>query len=376
MKPSECCVLIPSLSPDGRLAAYVKTLLAADFGGVVVVDDGSAAEYLPIFGEIEGMPGCVVLRHEINRGKGAALRTGTAYIKDHTAFDGVVTADSDGQHTVGDTLKLAARLTEDGRELILGARDFSLGNRAIPFKSRAGNRLTSAVFLLLYGHFLPDTQTGLRAYNRAMYDFMLDLSGDRYEYETNALIVCSGKHVPVVNLPIETIYIDDNKGSHFHPVRDSWRIYKILFGNFFKYASASVLSTLLDLTLFSVLSWWVLPLFIDSAHTVRFLNADLSVLIATAAARMCSAAFNYTVNKHFVFRLNGCRGAAARYIALCAGVMLVSGFAVAALKTLMPFFNETIIKIVVDTVLFVANYRLSRGWVFAGQTGETKGAES
>ncbi len=370
MKPSECCILIPSLSPDEKLTAYVKTLLAADFGGVVVIDDGSSDQYAPVFEEVKGMERCTVLRHEVNRGKGAALRTGTEYIKDHTAFNGVITADSDGQHTANDTLALAARLTEDGRELILGARDFSFGNKSIPFKSRAGNRLTSGIFLLLYGHFLPDTQTGLRAYNRTMYDFMLDIAGDRYEYETNALIVCSGHHVPVVNLPIETIYLDDNKGSHFHPIRDSWRIYKILFGGFFKYASASVLSTLLDLAIFSVLSWWILP------HNIRFvfLDADLSVVIATALARACSAIFNYKVNKHFVFQLSECKGAALRYTLLCVGVMLVSAFAVAALKTLLPFINETIIKIVVDTVLFIANYRIQRNWVFSVQPCQTKGA--
>ncbi len=374
MKPSECCILIPSLSPDGKLTAYVRTLLDADFGGVVVVDDGSPADSQAVFDEVGRMDGCIVLRHPVNRGKGAALRTGTEYIRDHTAFNGVITADSDGQHTAEDTLALADRLTQDAREMILGARDFSLKNKSIPFKSRAGNRLTSCVFLLLYGHFLPDTQTGLRAYNRGMYDFMLEISGDRYEYETNALVVCAGRHVPVVNLPIATIYIDDNKGSHFHPVRDSWRIYKILFGNFFRYASASVLSTLLDLGLFSVLSWWVLPLFIDSAHTVRLLNADLTVLIATAAARVCSAIFNYTVNKRFVFSLSSCRGAALRYFTLCAWVMLVSGFAVAAFKTALPSVNETVVKIIVDTVLFVVNYRLQKGWVFAGQAVGTKGA--
>lgn len=111
MKPSECCILIPSLSPDGKLTAYVRTLLDADFGGVVVVDDGSPADSQAVFDEVGRMDGCIVLRHPVNRGKGAALRTGTEYIRDHTAFNGVITADSDGQHTAEDTLALADRLT-------------------------------------------------------------------------------------------------------------------------------------------------------------------------------------------------------------------------------------------------------------------------
>lgn len=373
MKPNECCVLIPSLAPDEKLTAYVVSLLDAGFGGVVVVDDGSGEKYLPLFDEIAGMERCFVLRHDVNRGKGAALRTGTKYIMEETAFDGIITADSDGQHTVKDALALAERLRPDESEMILGVRDFSHSNRAVPFKSRAGNRLTSCVFLLLYGRFLPDTQTGLRAYGRALYAFMLDITGDRYEYETNALIVCSGRHVPIVNVPIDTIYINENQGSHFHPVRDSWRIYKILFGGFFKYASTSVLSTLLDLSLFSVLSWWVLPLFFDGMRTGR-LNADLTVLIATVLARCCSAIFNYVANKHFVFRLSSCKGAVLRYAVLCIGVMLVSGYAVAALKTLLPFINETITKMVVDTLLFVSNYHIQRNWVFSSPSCDTKGA--
>ena len=150
MKPQECCVLIPSLSPDERLPAYVKELLAADFGLILVVDDGSSGEYQKIFDEIAGWERCHVLHHEVNQGKGAALRTGFAYLKEHTKLQGMITADSDGQHTVPDTLKLAAELSGK-EELLLGSRDFSRNNPNVPPKSRFGNRMTSGVFRLLYG---------------------------------------------------------------------------------------------------------------------------------------------------------------------------------------------------------------------------------
>ena len=68
MIPQECCVLIPSLSPDEKLPAYVQELAAAGYGLVLVVDDGSAAEYQPIFEEIAGWESCRVLHHEVNRG--------------------------------------------------------------------------------------------------------------------------------------------------------------------------------------------------------------------------------------------------------------------------------------------------------------------
>lgn len=165
MNQKDCCVLIPSLSPDERLPEYVKALLESGFGGVVVVNDGSARSYDHFFDELKLLPGCTVLGYEVNRGKGYALRTGIRHIYENTAFEGIITADSDGQHTPPDTLKLAAAL-EKGSTMLLGSRDFVSEDSNIPKKSRFGNRTTSFVFKLLYGQYLPDTQTGLRAFPR------------------------------------------------------------------------------------------------------------------------------------------------------------------------------------------------------------------
>ena len=233
MRPEECCVLIPSLSPDERLPRYVQELLRAGYGRIVVVDDGSAESYQPIFDRIAGWEGCVVRHHPVNRGKGAALRTGYRYILDETDHMGIVTADSDGQHTVPDTLKLTEKLS-DKRELLLGSRDFSRKSKNVPFRSRFGNRTTSVVFRLLYGRWLPDTQTGLRALPRELLAFSLGVPGNRFEYEMNQLVWCAKKKVPITVMPIETVYLEENKSSHFHPLRDTWRIYKPLFGNLFK----------------------------------------------------------------------------------------------------------------------------------------------
>ena len=163
MQANQLCVLIPSLEPDERLPKYVDSLIDAGFGLILIVNDGSSQEYDPIFDSIEEKERCHVLKHEVNRGKGQALRTGIQYIRDHTTLDGVITVDADGQHTAPDTLKLAERLEKGKRELLLGSRDFSRNNKNIPARSRFGNRMTSSVFAVLYGHWLPDTQTGLRA---------------------------------------------------------------------------------------------------------------------------------------------------------------------------------------------------------------------
>lgn len=362
MTPRECCVLIPSLSPDERLPVYVKELIAAGYGLVLVVDDGSKPEYQEIFERIGAWDGCKVLHHEVNRGKGAALKTGFSYLEG-TEIRGIITADADGQHTVPDTLKLTKELNET-QKLLLGSRDFSLKSKQVPIKSRLGNRITSLVFRVLYGQWLPDTQTGLRAFPSALLPFMQTIAGDRFEYEMNQLIHCAGHHYPMRAVNIETVYLDENKSSHFHAFRDSWRIYKLLLGNFFKYMSASFIATLLDLLIFTVLNRWVLPAVFPGWSAVSFLGSTLTVLTATAVARVISATFNYKVNKNFVFQLGSSKGAAWRYLLLSVCVMAVSGLVVGNLVKLLPGTANTLIKVIVDTVLFFVNYRIQKSWVF------------
>ncbi len=378
MRPQECCVLIPSLSPDEKLPAYVKELLAADFGLILVVDDGSAPEYQPIFTQIAGWERCAVTHHEVNRGKGAALRTGFAYIKERTALRGVITADSDGQHTVPDTLKLASELGKKD-EVLLGSRDFSRSNPNVPPKSRFGNRMTSAVFRLLYGKWLPDTQTGLRAFDRGLIDFMLSVTGDRFEYEMNMLIQCSARKIPMRAITIETIYHEENKGTHFHPIRDSWRIYKLLLGSFFRYSAASILSFLVDYAVLSLLMFWV---FSDSAYSsIHILGVQFSfrALVAAPLARVCSAPVNFLLNRNYVFQAGYDRGAVGRYIVLAVCALAVTTVVFAFLDQFVSTaFLHILLKIVIDVAMYIINYRIQKAWVFpqrrtdAPAKGETK----
>ena len=362
MKPQQCCVLIPSLSPDEKLPAYVKELLAADFGLILVVDDGSSAEYQPIFDEIAGWDRCAVTHHPVNRGKGAALRTGFAYIQEHTKLEGIITADSDGQHTVPDTLKLAAELS-DKEELLLGSRDFSRNNPNVPPKSRFGNRMTSGVFRVLYGHWLPDTQTGLRAFHRHMIDFMLSVSGDRFEYEMNMLIQCSAAKIPMRPITIETIYHEENKGTHFHPIRDSWRIYKLLLGNFFRYSAASILSFLIDYAVLSVLMFWV---FKDKPDvTLLGIPFSFKALVATPIDRLFSAPVNFLLNRDFVFKAGQDKNAVWRYIVLAVCALIVTTLVFGFLDHYVHAnILHILLKIVIDVAMYMVNYRIQKAWVF------------
>ena len=296
MDPLEAVLLIPSLEPDERLPAYIKALLAAGFRHAVVVDDGSVGEqYQRIFEELARLPGCQVLHHEVNRGKGVALKTGYAWIQAHLPeTPGVITADADGQHTVTDCLKLAQCLAEGERALYLGSRDFDLPN--IPPKSRSGNKLTSRVFQLLYGQYLPDTQTGLRAFRREELPFMLEVEGERYEYEMKVLIACARAKLPMIPIGIETIYENNNEGTHFHPLRDSWRIYRVLLGSFFRFMGASLLCVLID----QVAAWLIWRLLGGTALAKNTVTA-----IGSYGARLLSGTCNFVLNRRVVFKAKG-----------------------------------------------------------------------
>ena len=358
--PASAVILIPSLEPDDRLPAYVRKLRERGFTRAVIVNDGSSEKYQPIFDELAAMEGVTVLKHEVNRGKGCGLKTGYTYIRDHMPdASGVITADADGQHTVEDCWKLAEALTEEKRVMYLGSRDFDLPN--VPPKSRFGNKTTSAVFKLLYGQWLPDTQTGLRAFRREELQFMIDVPGERFEYEMQVLIACARAGIEMVPITIETVYENENEGTHFHPIRDSYRIYKVILGNFVKFMGASILSFLIDNGVFTILDQLIFP----GTFAAR-------VALSTIFARCVSAPCNFLMNRNLVFKSTADpKKTGIRYAILCVAILLMSTLALTVLSWLgMPKWLDTIAKIIIDSALYLVSYRLQNKWVFAPEKAD------
>lgn len=347
-------ILIPSLEPDERLPAYIKKLSENGFGHIVVVDDGSSEAYQPIFHEVEAIERVTVLHHDINHGKGVALKTGYQHILDDLPeTQTIITADADGQHTVPDCIRLANEAHKGGKVLYLGSRDFSLPN--IPPKSRSGNRITSIVFKLLYGQYLPDTQTGLRAFRREELPFMLSVEGERFEYEMKVLIACSRAGIKMVPITIETIYENANEGTHFHPIKDSFRIYKVIFGSFLKFMGSSLFCVILDQGIFNLLN---LAVFANGDKK----NASI-ILLCTIIARIISATVNFLLNRNVVFGSKGHAGKAfARYVILAAAIMLLSAGGTWLLG--LTGMSSTVAKLITDTVLYFVSYRFQQQWVF------------
>lgn len=213
---NDVTVLIPAYQPDDKLVALVENLRPV-FAHIVIVDDGST-EGVEVFDRIRPQVD-VVLKHEVNRGKGAALKTGFTWIRDHQGeMKGVVTADADGQHKVEDIRRVAEAVANRPGGLVLGVRHFGL---KVPFRSRLGNHWTTFFFWLLTGLAIKDTQTGLRGIPHDLLERVIQLRGERYEYEMRMLVDARLNPQKPLQLPIETVYLDGNKSSHFHPLRDT-----------------------------------------------------------------------------------------------------------------------------------------------------------
>ncbi|GAA3266569.1 glycosyltransferase family 2 protein [Dactylosporangium vinaceum] len=214
-------VLLPVFRPSFRLVELLTGLGAGM--PVVIVDDGSGTAAASIFDSARGR-GATVLSHPVNRGKGAALKTGVAHIADVWPGRGVVCADADGQHSVEDIRRVAQHAEVTGR-ITLGARRFGSGT---PLRSRFGNLFTAALFQAVSGTKIRDTQTGLRAFPATLLQWLLTVPGDGFDYEMQMLLAALEQGHPIDEVDIATTYIDGNSSSHFGALSDSARVYRPL----------------------------------------------------------------------------------------------------------------------------------------------------
>jgi putative flippase GtrA len=337
--------------PDNRMLILIKNLREVYDGTIVIVNDGSGAEYDSLY-EMTMNLGCVVLKNYRNCGKGRALKNAFNYcLNTFPDMLGCVTADSDGQHTVADILKCMNKLEDNPNSLILGCRNFDAPD--VPAKSRFGNNLTKNVCKLLCGLTVSDTQTGLRGIPRELMAYLLNTNGERFEFETRMLLEAKDQF-PYIEVPIETVYDSrENHQTHFDPIKDSIRIYKMFGSVFLKFLFSSVSSSVLDLCLFSIF--------------ISILNGKCShyIALATILARTISATYNYTINYKIVFHSDADHAnSAMKYFGLAVGQMFCSAVLTTGGCYLLPEISELIVKIIVDVVLFFISYFIQREFVF------------
>ena len=221
-----CAILLPSLNPNEKFDQVIDGLREAGFEKIMIVDDGSDTEHQDHFHRAEAFPECVVIHHDGNKGKGRALKDGLIEIlKQFPEAEGVITIDGDGQHLTKDIVACGNRMLEERDKVVLGCRNFDLPG--VPARSVAGNKTTSRLFRV-FGIELGDTQTGLRAIPKRFLSRFTAIEGERFEYETNMLLKMKQQGIAFVEQEIETVYEDENAGSHYNTVKDSWRIFKIM----------------------------------------------------------------------------------------------------------------------------------------------------
>jgi putative flippase GtrA len=336
-------ILIPAFEPDDHLLELIIELkLNCDYK-ILIVDDGSGKFYSSVFNQCKVL-GCTVLKHDKNMGKGCALKTGFAYIKDNTDERlGVVTADADGQHLVKDILNLCLEIRNNNHKIVLGVRRF-VGK--IPWKSAIGNVFAKKIFKLASGTKLLDTQTGLRGFPIESLPWLLSIDGERYEYEMNMLLLAKKAAYGFKQIEIDTVYEASNKSSHFRSVKDSIRI----FMPFLTFCGSGISSAFVDYFLLFYLQWLTKNLF-------------LSVIIA----RLASSAVNFTVNKFLVFNFKSKakknKSELIRYYLLVFVLLFTNYF-------ILSFLSETLhiwlfwSKIITELLLFSISFTVQRLFVF------------
>lgn len=349
-------ILIPAYEPDRQLPDLIRSIRDAEpWATVVVVDDGSGPAYRDVFDGVKAL-GCHVVGYATNRGKGFALKTGFGFIADHLPGRNVVCADSDGQHTIVDILKVAAAVPRTQHAgspaMVLGTRSFT-GN--VPARSRFGNNATRLLFTLATGQRIPDTQTGLRGYPASMLPWLRSVHGERYEYELNLLLEAKQAGYAITSVDIATVYLDHNSGSHFRPVADSARIYAPLL----KFLASSFAAFLVDTLVFLVLT-----------------AATDSLLLAGVGARAVSSAVNFAVNRRLVFRRGREKPAATtgvRYFSLVAVLLAANYVLITAFEALsLPLLPA---KILAEVALLATSYAVQQRYLFSGKNAGKNAAK-
>lgn len=361
--------LIPAYEPDEKIISLADELPERGFD-LVIVDDGSGSEYEGLFEELAQK--ATVLTHKENRGKGAALRTGMSYIMKYMAYSEsvlttsgsqtvsgadtvIVTVDADGQHLPDDVQRVAGIAAARKDALVLGSRALA---EDVPARSKLGNFVTRHVYSAATGVHVHDTQTGLRAFSIGLVPRLLDIEGDRYEYEINVLLRLAAEGLPIIEERIETVYEDNNSCSHFKTVRDSFRIYKEIL----KFSASSLASFAIDYGMYALL--------LAATGAAEIANG---LIVSNIGARLVSGAANYTLNRKFVFKSRtGFARSAVQYLMLAAFILAGNTIVLSTLVGTLGM-NGLIAKLLTEALFFMISWIVQRYVIFFSANDKADG---
>lgn len=326
-------IIIPAYNPDNHLIDVLDGLKKYQ---VIVVDDGSKSK--KIFDEVKKYKNVILLKHDINMGKGKAMKTAMEYVYNNIEDDGIIFVDADGQHKKKDIENVISSFNLNKDSLVIGSRCFK---GEIPWKSKIGNNITKFLFKAFTLKNVNDTQSGLRAINTKYIPFLLKIDGNRYEYEMNVLLNCCNK-IKIYEVPIETIYEDkDNSTSHFRVIKDSFLIYK----SFLKFMILSFCAFLIDYFIFILL-------------IKLFGKSPSNIFLCNFISKIISGFLSYNLNKMFVFR-----NKSSNDILLLFGIILINSF-VLNLFINSYHLNVYLSKLIVEVILFIVNFIIKQKVIF------------
>lgn len=218
-------IIIPAYNPDEKLIELINKIMNEITKKIIVINDGSKSN--KIFEKIG--KSSIILNNKRNKGKGYSLKRGlTQILEREKEIIAIITVDADGQHEIKDIKNIARRLEENNKnsdeKIVLGSRDFSKEN--VPIKNKLGNKISSILLKRKTGTEIRDTQTGLRGIPFRYINEIVELKGNRYEYEQNMLKYIVKKRIPYEEINISTIY--NKSKSNFNIIIDSYKIVKAI----------------------------------------------------------------------------------------------------------------------------------------------------
>ncbi len=331
-------ILIPALNPNEGIIKLVKELKEENFFNIIVINDGSNEENRKYFDILKNEYDIKVLKHDVNYGKGKALKNGIKEVYNENVL-GVVTVDADGQHLVKDVKKVAEKLKEE--KIVLGERDFK-SCKEVPLASKIGNKFSSLYFKLLTGIYLKDTSTGLRGIPKKYFDIALNTQGDRYDFEINFLKEMYYNKLDFNSVNIEIVY--ENRIKNYRIIKDSIIIYK----EFFKNLISSLICAIVDIVLF-----WIFTININY------------IFLSNVLARICSGILDFTINKFWVCNKKDSKKTYSefiKYTILFIVQMLLNSLIVTVLSNI--FEAIILIKLLVNLILYIVNFFIKNRYIF------------
>jgi hypothetical protein len=205
-------IVIPAYN-EARFIGSIA-LEAGEYGLVLVVDDGSCDRTA----QIASHAGALVLQHEVNRGKGAALSTGFRYVKTLEP-DVVVTIDGDGQHSCAEIPKLIVPILSGAADLVVGSRFLSQKNR-IPRWRIIGQHALTLATNLSSGARLTDSQSGFRAFSASILQCM-NFDASNFSVESEMQFLARDRQLRITEIPISCIYEEPPKRD---PVKQAMQV--------------------------------------------------------------------------------------------------------------------------------------------------------